>query len=171
MVNGTAVLRDHGPYVRIASEPDEAALLEILKQDYKENGVGPLSIPTVERVIQQGTRRNGGIIGIVDGQDEIAGTIGIAFDRWWYSEPDDPGGALLREMWVYVRPNYRHDGQIVEALIDFAKDYADVLSRELGHSLPLVLAVLGNERIEAKVRLFRRKFPLAGAAFLHRPKV
>jgi GNAT superfamily N-acetyltransferase len=170
VVNGTAILADPLPIVRIADENDEEALWQILKGFHAEQGIGPLSEPIVRQAIQHGTRKQGGVIGIVDGEGEIAATIGIEFSNWWYSDRNDPAASLLREFWIYVRPQYRHSG-CADALVDFAKEYADALSRELGMSVPLVLAVLGNERVEAKVRLFRRKFPLAGAAFLHRPKV
>jgi hypothetical protein len=155
---------------RLASEVDEAALMHILKENYAENGIGPLSLLLVGEAVLQGTRARGAIIGVVDGDNEIAGTVGLVFDSWWYSDPTEPGATLLRERWMYVRPAYR-DGKCFDALWTFATGVADEMSREMGRQIPLLLGVMATDRVEAKLRLYSRRLPLAGGAFLYRPEV
>lgn len=155
---------------RLATEADEEGLMRILKQNHAENGIGPLSQLLVGDAILQGTRAKGAIIGVVDGDDEIAGTVGLVFDSWWYSDPAAPGATLLRERWMYVRPAYR-DGACFDALWKFATGVADAMSQEIGRPIPLLLGVMATDRVEAKLRLYSRRLPLAGGAFLYRPEV
>jgi|SRR5580765_4032756 len=158
------------PEARLALPSDEDALLDILTQNHAENGIGPLSAALVKRAIREGTRARGAIIGVVDGDNEIAGTVGLVFDSWWYSDPTDPGATLLRDRWVYVRHAYR-DGECFDALWKFATNAADEMSREMGRPIPLLMGVMATDRVEAKLRLYSRRLPLAGGAFLYRPEV
>src|SRR5262245_22238075 len=155
--------------VRLATEDDEEALFELLKSNYEENGIGPFSEFLVRDSIRQGTRAGGAIIGVIEDEDgNLIASIAMVMDHWWYSEPQEPGATILRERWLYTLPEHR-DGDCFEALWSFATHISDRMSAQVGYPVPLLLGVMATERVEAKLRLYKRKLPLAGGAFLYRP--
>ena len=152
--------------VRIAGIADEPVIMELLQQDVAENAAH-VSIPNPVRMlehVQIGTRRRGGIIGVVDGPEgvPVAVCILIPFQPWWTSQ------WWIQELVCYVHPDHRRTNMI-DDLLEFQKWVVDNWSREYGYRIYLLNGILGAWRVASKIRLYQRKFRLAGAAFVYPP--
>ncbi len=86
--------------------------------------------------------------------EEIRAMIYMLITRFWYTR-----SFHLEELFNFVHPGYRHS------------NYADALLRFAGYSsdqlgIPLLIGVLTNARMAAKVRLYRRRLGMpVGAVF------
>ncbi|HQT62612.1 GNAT family N-acetyltransferase, partial [Acidiphilium sp.] len=144
--------------VRVGQPSDLPAMMAFLRDAHAENGMAPIAEDRVEPVLQCALAQWRGIVGIVDAPDgKIAGAVGLLVGKWWYSHEEH-----LEDIFTFVREDYRHM-KMARPLLDFAKRAA----REL--EMPLLMGVLSTDRTQAKVRLFERKLPMAGALFLYRP--
>jgi len=142
--------------VRIATEKDEKELLSLLMNKlYYENGTFGVCPEKVIATIKHATQGNGGIIGIIEGNGEIAGTIGMQIDQFWYS--DD---WYLCELWNFVHPDYRKS-EYAKNLIDFGKWASEQMKMILN------IGIISTHRTEAKVRLYQRKLTPVGMFFMH----
>lgn len=141
--------------VRLATEADEGPLLNLLMAAYAENAIFAVNPEKVLEAIRLGTQRKGGIIGVVDGHGEIAGSVGLLLEQYWYSDEWSVG-----ERWNFVRENYRATSYGRD-LIEFAKWSSD----EMG--LALQMGVMSTKRTKAKVKLYERKMQMIGAYFIH----
>lgn len=148
--------------VRIATQADEYALYEILLDLYRDNFLGfALSEHKVWDVIRHCCRGGGGIAAIVERDGRIVATTGIVFSSMWYSV--DP---YLSELWLFVHPDYRKLGYS-ERLSNFCYFYRDQCRhKDTGRALPLITSVTSRNRLEAKIRWWRRWSKLVGAIFL-----
>ena len=109
----------------------------------------------VRAMIRRGTRKEGGVIGVIDGKNGAEATVGMVLSQWWYSS-----SWHMEEVWNFVHPDHRHSGH-AKHLISFAKWTADKLS------VPLIMGILTRDRVAAKIRLYQREIPQVGALFLH----
>ena len=145
------------PGVRTAGPRDEIPLFETLKRMWEENALASLDEDKVMAMIQRGTRRELGIIGIIDGQKrEIAATAGFTLDQWWYTSDWH-----LDEKWVFVTPEHRKS--------DYAKrlyQYGKWLGDQMDH-MPVIFGVLSTKRTKEKLRLAQRQLQQVGGLFLH----
>ena len=143
--------------VRLATAHDEQAIMELCHMLHGENGVFAMSDDHVRNILASAFRRQGGIIGVIDGDDgQLEGCILLTIQRMWYSDQ-----FFLDEMFSFVRPDRRGRGQ-ARALIEFAKGAADKIG------VPLLIGIISNQRTEAKVRLYQRQLGApAGAFFLY----
>jgi hypothetical protein len=147
--------------VRIATQSDEAALVELLlflhqhepPIDFKVNEA------KVREKVERGCRAGGGIIGIIDAPDKsIAATASLYFSQMWWS--DD---FFLEEAWIYVAPDHRSPEKAHwEALVAWVQDVKSKIA------LPVVLGVNARERAEAKVKMYASRFEMVGAMFVLR---
>ena len=144
--------------VRLAGPEDTDRVYDFLVDLHKENGLFELDRSSARNVIERGTHHDGGLIYIIEHKNEIRASIGLVMDRHWYSDQ-----WYLLELWTYINPKYRTYGY-VDILIDKAKESADRLH------IPLQIGVLSTHRTDAKVRLYQRKMPFAGAFFFYEPK-
>lgn len=145
--------------VRVGTPADFDRMMDFLRETHAENGMAPMSESRVRPVLQCALAQWRGIIGIVDGNDgSVAAAVGLLVGKWWYSEEEH-----LEDIFTYVREPYRHM-KMARPLLDFSKRAAKELK------MPLLMGVLSNERTKAKVALFERKLPMAGALFLYRPE-
>ena len=78
-------------------------------------------------------------------------------DPVWFSDEFQ-----LLELFNFVRPDSRAS-DFAKSLIGYAKTCAE------GLGIDLMIGVLSNERMEAKVRLYGRMLPKAGELFCYRP--
>ncbi len=116
----------------------------------------PLDLDCAREMFARAFERKGGIIGVIGTSNNIRGMIYLLITRFWYTSQFH-----LEEIFNYVRPDSRHSDYASE-LIGFAKGQSDYLN------IPLVIGVLTNKRMEAKVRLYRRILGTpAGAFFVH----
>ncbi len=139
--------------VRIATRADEAQLMDLCRALHKENGLFELDEDMVRTMLYRAFNREGGIIGVIDGDNEIAACIFALLSNFWYSKDSH-----IEELFSYVRPNFRRSNY-ADLLIEFMKRCAT----EIG--IPLVIGVITSDRAEAKVRLYRRKLGVPAGAF------
>jgi hypothetical protein len=146
--------------VRIATPTDYARIFDIFMLAAAENAMAPICEAKVEEAITLATeRRNGSVIGIIDGdRGDIAGIIGLVMAPFWYSHEWH-----CEELLNFVHPDYRMGTRrCAHDLLAFAKWWADQMG------MALLMGVLSHKRTEGKVRLYRRQLPFAGALFLYR---
>lgn len=147
--------------VRPIQAKDEEALMELAIVNNRENGVAPLSETKMRNMIRKGINHDGCIIGVIDGAEGLAGSIGMLITQWWYSD-----SWHLEEIWNFVHPDYRKQKETngvscANKLLHFAKWSSEQMQ------MPLLIGVIATERMEAKVRLYQRQFPPVGALFYY----
>lgn len=142
-------------HIRIAVPSDEGALLIMLREGHKENGRFSFDDDEVMATIRKATMRDGGVIGIIDGDGDLAASVGLILDHYWYTKD-----WTVTELWSFVRKPYRQSAYATD-LIDFSKWFAD------GVGLSLGMGIMSTIRTEAKLRLYRRKLTPIGGLFAH----
>lgn len=150
--------------VRLGGPADEAALVDLFTQEVAEvaSFMGPVDPDKILEVIQVGTRLRGGFVGMIDGPEKkpVAATV-LHPCQWWFSQ-----GWYYFEICLYVHPDYRRTKHASD-LLDFQRWVVDEQSRGMGYRVYLVNGILGARRTHSKIRLYRRKFAQAGAAFVY----
>ncbi len=141
--------------VKLAGPEDEDRLYEhITAGPVLDPGFGfgvPYSPEKVRAQIEVATRRQGGMIGLIKGKDsEIAASVCLVMSSWWYSAE-----IYLGEVWLYVSPDYRHNG-FEKDLFRFCKWGREQFSAAMGRPVALVTSVSSPTRLDAKTRLWRR---------------
>ncbi len=139
--------------VRIATRADEAQLMNVLRDVHRESGLFNLDEEMARAMFYRAFNRQGGLVGVIDGKNEIEACIYLLISNFWYSRDNH-----LEELFNFVRPAYRKSNHAA-AMLTFAKQ----CSNEIG--IPLVIGVLTNSRMEAKVRLYRQKLGVPAGAF------
>ena len=142
----------HG--IRLAREPDETPVFELLRFLYDENGMLTMSDAKVMKMIQQGTRSQGGVIGVAEEEGAIVGCAALVIEQPWYTDE-----WILCERGVVVHPEKRASHH-AENLIKFCKEAAGLLK------LPLVIGILSTVRTQGKERFYDRHMKRAGAFFV-----
>jgi hypothetical protein len=132
---------------RIATRADEPEIMRLLHMMHEECGMLSLDEDCARRTFARAFDRQGGIIGAIDDRKQpgrIEAMIFLLFAKFWYTNDDH-----LEELFNYVRPDCR-DTDHAKTLITFAKNCAEKIG------IPLMIGVLTNKRMAAKVRLYRR---------------
>lgn len=154
-------------HVRVAVPADRQEIWRLFLQGHRENGMFTLSPAKVDwwlsRMLEPeklpawdtGPR---GAIGVIGDVGKLEALVFVTFGSYWYSDQRH-----LEEFIVYVDPECRHSGH-AKALINWMKQQSELTG------LPLVTGIISNHRTEAKVRLYERLLPKAGAFFLFNPK-
>lgn len=148
-------MTDRPANVRLAVAGDEERIYNHLLGLHKENGLFSLSRDKSMAVIRSATERKGGIIGVIDGESGVEGSIGLQLSSWWYTEND----YHLSEFWCFVREDCRATNHAKD-LIQFAKWCAEEMK------IPLFMGIVTTKRTAAKERLYRRTLPKVGAYFM-----
>lgn len=148
-------MTDKPPNVRIAIPGDEDAIFKIFTMAHAENGMGDMDERRVKDTLAFATRRQGGVIGVIDGPDGLEGCIFMLLSQWWYSN-----GWHWEELINFVHPDHRRSTH-AKNLIEFAKWWAEQMK------MPLFIGILTTQRLEAKVRLYQRQLTHGGAVFYH----
>jgi|SRR5581483_2193015 len=145
--------------VRIATEADEAAVLRLLIEEVQEHGerVAPIDPDRLLQHIQVGTRRQGGIVGVIDGPGAPVGCSVIVPQQWAWSQQWH-----LCELFLYVAPEWRHS-RFAADLIKFGSWCSDFMSTKSGNRVYLLTGVMTTSMVKEKIRLYRRHANLAGA--------
>lgn len=144
------------PPVRVGTRADEADILALCHELHQDNGLFEMENSKVLDMLHRAYDRQGGVIGVVDGDGEIAGAIYMTISSMWYRSTEH-----LEELFNFVRPKYRNT-KTAKALMRFAKECSDKTG------LPLIIGIVTNKRLEAKVRLYRTELGLpAGAFFIY----
>lgn len=150
--------------VRIATTHDEAAILELMLMDVRENGahIAPINEDRMLQHIRAATHRKGAIIGLIDGPDKKPVAICMILPmQWWFSK-----AYYLMEALSYVHPDHRKTKHIHD-LIQFDRWVADEWSKNAGFRIFMLFGILGTKRVREKVILYRRKLSEAGRFFLY----
>jgi hypothetical protein len=156
--------------VRLARPEDEAALFRLLMALKDDNNRGldfRIDDDRVMEHIVMGTRMKCGMHGVIDAPDdlgELAGSIGVIWDRLWFSS--DWG---LAQLWLFVRPKYRNGNHYAENLVDWAKSIRDDLEKRAGQRVLMANSVISTERLDAKLKFWQRHSGhLVGGVFMIR---
>jgi GNAT superfamily N-acetyltransferase len=118
---------------------------------HNENGIFTLNEEKAGWMCAQLFQPGLGIVGVIRGTKEIEGAIALKRVQLDYSDDN-----FLSEQFSFVLPEYRRSDH-AKRLILFAKSAA----AELG--VPLMIGIISTQRVEAKMRLYRRHLkPLGG---------
>ena len=145
------------PTVIGATLSDLPEFMRLFKVMHAENGLFELDEDCVVETFNRAVKKNEGVIGLIKGKDgDIRAMIYLLITRYYYTQQFH-----LEELWNFVAPSFRKT------------NYADTLLRYAMHcqhqlKIPLVIGVLTGSRMEAKVRLYRRRLGMpSGAFFVH----
>lgn len=141
--------------VRLATPEDEPALVAMCQLLHTENGLYPLSMEKVHRVLGRAFNREGAIIGVIGDVGAPIASIYLELSESIYSDTWQ-----LLEQWSYVHPDHRRS-DCAKKLLEYAKHCSDELK------MPLSIGILSNHRTEAKIRLYERHLEKAGAYFIY----
>lgn len=148
--------------IRLATPADEPEILQLLHVMWKESGWRPLDIECARELFARAFARQGGILAVIGVPGHIRGMIYLLITRTWYTRDNH-----LEELFCWVHPEHRKS-DYSKLLIDYAKSCSDQISEQAGKKVPLLMGVLTNRRMAAKVRLYRRFFGIpVGAFFVH----
>lgn len=150
--------------VRIATVADEDEIMGLLTIMHAEGGILPLDEMEARKMFRMAWNRQGGILGVIGEPGDIKAMIFLLISKFWYTREHH-----LEELFNFVRPDVRQaagnskDGYAFQ-MIEFAKKCADEIR------IPLTIGILTNQRMEGKVRLYRKRLGVpAGAWFVHFP--
>lgn len=142
------------PQVRIATAHDKPGMVSLLHAMWEENGVASLSVPKMLQALDRGLARDRSIIGVIEKDGIIMGSIGLFVSSMWYSDDYH-----VEDLWNFVHPAHRHSSYARD-LLNFAKKTCESLDTQL------LIAVLSSTRTQAKVRMYEKIYgPSLGAIF------
>ena len=144
--------------IRIVTHGDERKLYNFIEAGHHESAIFPMSCYKVNQLIDAAIKRTHPIIiGVIDSpeKDEFAASICITYEQPWYTDE-----WALNELWNNVRPDYRRSNYAKD-LINFGKWVSETSSKTLQ------MGIITTERMEAKIRLYRRQLSQVGAYFVY----
>jgi GNAT superfamily N-acetyltransferase len=139
--------------VRIATREDEHEIIQLLHVMHFDNGMMPLDEQCASEFFSRAFNKTGGIIGVIGQHGDIRAMIYLLLTRFWYTST-----MHMEECFNFVRPDMRKS-DYARTLINFAQKCADEIK------IPLIIGVLTNNRMEGKVRLYRRALGIPSGAF------
>ena len=122
---------------------------------HEENGLFEMDNDSVREMVRKVLNRENGIIGVIDGEEEIEAAVCLVIDKLWYAKT-----WCLNDVFNFVAPKYRRSTR-AKFLISFAKSYSDQVG------IPLLMGIVSNVRTEAKIKLLERQLQKAGAFFIY----
>lgn len=147
--------------VRLATPDDEGEIFALLSVLHAENGLFTMDNQKVIDGIRYATKRQGGMIWVIEEDHHIVASLGMLITCEWYSKDD-----YLLERWNFVHPDYRRS-EYGRMLLDQAKWCSDWWLKETGRRMPLMVGVQSHARTAAKVRLYARSMACIGAYFIY----
>lgn len=147
------VLRSLSPTVRFAVDQDARQLLEMCRLMHAENGLFPLSEAKVAYEIEDSIRQQNGVIGVIGAVGAPVAVAWMIAGADWYTE-----SVSISDRMVFVHPDHREGTTHFRDLLAWARAMSDSLG-------PLLIGVLSDRRIAAKLRIYQRHFG-APRAFL-----
>jgi hypothetical protein len=152
--------------VRIAGPADKVEIWRLFMANHEENGLFPMTPYKVNwhldralnpEYIHPADTGPRGIVGVIGPVGALEGIACLIIGNSWYSDEFH-----LQEMVVFVDSAHRKSRH-AHALVNWMKLQSDITRRKL------IVGVISTERTEAKVALFDRLLPRAGAFFLWTP--
>lgn len=150
--------------VRRATPDDRKSIWVLLRLLHEENGVFTLSEPKLnwllDRILHPERLSEGdtgvrGFMGVIGPSNALEGLLLMTLGAPWYS--DD---IILEEYANFVHPDHRRSNH-AKVLLSYGRHISDQVG------IPLIMGIISNIRTQAKVRLYRRQLPEAGAFFLY----
>jgi GNAT superfamily N-acetyltransferase len=145
------------PTVIGATLSDLPEFMRLFRIMWAENGMFDLDEDCVRDTFNRAVRNKEGVIGLIKGPlGDVRGMLYLLITRYYYTRQ-----LHLEELFNFIAPEFRRT------------NYADALLRYAMHcqkelNIPLIIGVLTGSRMEAKVRLYRRRLGMpAGAFFVH----
>lgn len=161
-------MTDQPKNVRLAIPSDEDRIYKLLSEGlFQENGTFSLSEERSREFIRQAVNHQGGIIGVIEEEGQLAGSIGLNLGRFWYSDDWH-----VEEYWNFVAEPYRKSIGTQYKRSDYAKDlinFAKWVSERM--ELVLNIGIISTHRTEAKCRLYSRTLTPCGQFFMHNLQV
>lgn len=146
------------PDVRVAIAADEDAIMELMRLAHEEGGQHPMNEDKVRAILRTCFNRQGGLIGVIgEPGKNLRGALVMTICPVWYSDEWQ-----LMELVNFVHADHRKSNY-AKQLIKFGKWCADQMT------IDLMIGVLTNVRTAAKIRLYERQLPKAGAFFVYHP--
>ena len=142
-------------HVRMAKPEDEEKIYAFCADLCEEGQLFEMDPETVRDVIRACTSGMGGIIGVIEGENDLEGVICLTTEKYWYAKD-----WFLGEIFNYVPPKHRKSTR-AKSLLAFAKKCSDDLK------IPLVVGIVSNNKTEPKIKLLERQLPKAGAFFMY----
>jgi GNAT superfamily N-acetyltransferase len=147
------------PDVRLAELKDLMELMRLTRIACDEDGQHSYDPEKVLNILRLHFEKRGGIVAVIgDIGEELKGYLIMTISPVWYSQEHH-----LQELSLFVAPDHRRSNY-AKQLMQFSKQTSSILN------LDLTIGVLSNERTAAKVRLYQRQFPAAGAFFVYHPE-
>ncbi len=159
---------DQPKNVRLAMPKDEDSLFNLLADGlFNENGTFSLSELKSRAFIKQATNGGGGIIGVIEEEGVIAGSIGMNLGTFWYSDDWH-----IEEYWNYVAPPYRKSIGTQYKRSDYAKDLLN-FGKWCAEKMQMVLniGIISTTRTESKCRMYGKVLTPVGQFFMHNLEV
>jgi hypothetical protein len=141
--------------VRLATSDDANGIMDLLALMHEENGLFEMDYDAVRDMVTNVVSGKNGIIGVIDGENELEGAVCLVIDKLWYART-----WCLNDVFNFVGPKYRRSTR-AKSLISFAKNYSDMVG------IPLLMGIVSNVRTEAKIKLLERQMRKAGAFFIY----
>lgn len=142
-------MTDRPATVRLAEPADDDALYDLLMA-LADEGCFEYDEQRIRTYIRMGTQHDGGAHGIIDGDGCIAGSIGIIWDRTWWS-----ADYQLGQLWLFVRPKYRRS-RYADDLMNWGKWFREQVEAGAGHKISLISSVISVNHLDMKLRWWRR---------------
>src|SRR5215467_13402292 len=101
------------PGVRYVTPTDEGQLFHLLSLMHQEMAFFSMNAAKVRDGIRVGTRRQGGLIFVIDEDNVVVASLGMILACDWYS--DD---WYWLERWNYVHPEHRQGNNYARRLIE-----------------------------------------------------
>lgn len=152
--------------VRPAQPEDHREIWRLFLMGHKENGMFTLAPEKVEWFLQRALRPDmipvgdtgpRGVIAVIGPVGSLEGMCFITIGEFWYTFDKH-----IEEFIVYVDPECRKSNH-AKMLIAWMKQQVE------DTGLPLFTGIISNSRTEAKVKLYERMLPKAGAFFFVKP--
>lgn len=148
---------NENPTVIGATLADLPEFMRLFRIMHAENGLFDLDEDCVRETFNRAVKNKEGVIGLIKGPlGDLRAMLYLLVTRYYYTQQFH-----LEELFNFVSPEWRKT------------NYADTLLRYAIHcqkqlNIPLVIGVLTGSRMEAKVRLYRRRLGMpSGAFFVH----
>ena len=145
---------NNNPTVIGATLSDLPEFMRLFKIMHAENGLFDYDEECVLDAFNRVVKNKEGVIGLIKGPlGEVRAMLYLLLTRYWYTKQ-----LHIEEIHNFVDPEWRRT------------NYADTLLRYAIHcqqqlNIPLVIGVLTGSRMEAKVRLYRRRLGMPSGAF------
>lgn len=152
--------------VRLATPADVEPILKILTgpnglYENSAQGLGvSMDVTRVKTHVHAACHRQGGVAGVLTVGGFVVGSIGIFIWQPWYS-----ADWTLCEYWLFVLPEFRST-KAFDALQTFAEEHRQEMSKIMGRELMLQETIVTHDRLDKKIRLWKRRTKMIGAVFV-----